>query len=162
GLVSPARRVRQYIIGEEFARGGIATVHLAKHTGDRGVARIVAVKMLHPHLAASRDYTRGLEQEAPLAARIRHAHLVPSLVVVADGRDVFLVMEYVERVSLSTLLRQAGRRGQGLPAGVAVSIVHEALLGLEAAHDARDERGRALAIVHRDVSPQNILVGADG
>ena len=156
------RRVRQYLLGEEFARGGIGTVHLAKHIGDRGFARVVAVKMLHPRFAASSYYTRALEQEARLAARIRDAHVVQSIDVVADGSDLLLVMEYVDGVSLATLLAEAGERNERLPAAVTASILHDALLGLDAAHEARDEKGRALGIVHRDVSPQNILVGADG
>jgi serine/threonine-protein kinase len=103
-----------------------------------------------------------LLDEARLAARIRHPNVVPTLDVVAESGEVFLVMDYVQGESLSHLARTSAERGVRIAPAIAVSIVAGALRGLHAAHEARDERGICLELVHRDVSPHNILVGVDG
>src|SRR5262249_6584021 len=95
-------------------------------------------------------------------ARVHSPHVVPTLDVIATGGELFLVMEYVRGESLARLVQLVRARGQRIPLPIAVSITCGVLQGLHAAHDARDERGKALGIVHRDVSPQNILVGSDG
>ena len=101
--------------------------------------------------------------EARLAARIRHPNVVPTLDVVATEGELFLVMEYVPGESLARLLRAASRTGASeLPLPVAASIMVDVLHGLHAAHEASDEQGQPLSLVHRDVSPQNVLVGTDG
>jgi len=100
--------------------------------------------------------------EARLAARIRHPNVVSTLDVVALEGELFLVMEFVQGESLSRLLRTSTQRDERIPVAVSAAIAIHTLLGLHAAHDAKSERGIPLGIVHRDVSPQNILVGADG
>src|SRR5262249_50892141 len=100
--------------------------------------------------------------EARLAARIKHPNVVPTLDVVAEDGELFLVMEYVHGESLSRLLRVAINRGEMVPPRIVSSIIAGVLYGLHAAHEAKSESGEPLNIVHRDVSPQNILVGSDG
>src|SRR5690606_20131679 len=100
--------------------------------------------------------------EARLAARIRHPNVVSTIDVVARDGELFLVMEYIQGESFARLLRTAALAGEQVPPDVVSSIVIQALFGLHAAHEARDEKGSSLHIVHRDVSPQNILVGTDG
>jgi eukaryotic-like serine/threonine-protein kinase len=100
--------------------------------------------------------------EARLAARVQHPNVVPTLDVVMDGSELLLVMEYVRGVSLSQLIRKARDAGLQLPPRVVVAILSGALHGLHAAHEATDEKGDPLELVHRDVSPQNVLVGIDG
>src|SRR5262249_50884483 len=97
-----------------------------------------------------------------LAARIRHPNVVPTLDVVALGAELFLVMEYVDGESLSRLFKTAFSRGDRVPTRIAASIAAEVLYGLHAAHEAHSENGEPLSIVHRDVSPHNVLVGRDG
>jgi serine/threonine protein kinase len=155
------RRVGRYVIFEAFARGGMATVHLGRLIADRGFSRLVAVKMLTRGQSSS-VYARALEEEARIASRIRHPNVVQSLDFVVDGDDFLVVMEYVHGVPLSQLVAAARSTGEPMPSPVSVAVISEVLNGLHAAHEAADERGRPLGVVHRDVSPQNVLVGADG
>jgi serine/threonine-protein kinase len=100
--------------------------------------------------------------EARLAARIRHPNVVQTLDVVAEDGELFLVMEYVQGESLARLMKLASERKQKVPHRLAAALISGALQGLHAAHETKDERGQSLGLVHRDVSPQNILVGTDG
>jgi len=158
------RRYGRYLVFEEFARGGMASVHLGRLVADRGFSRLVAVKMLSEDRNASSFYARALEDEARIASRVRHPNVVQPLDVVAEGGDVLYVMEYVHGVALAQLLELARTSGESprLPRDVTVAIMLDVLSALHAAHEAKDETGRALGVVHRDVSPQNVLVGVDG
>ncbi|MFO0761215.1 MAG: serine/threonine-protein kinase [Byssovorax sp.] len=152
----------RYIIGEEIAAGGMATVHLGGMVGDGGFTRVVAIKRLHPHYARDPDFAAMLLDEGRLTARITHVHVVQTLDVVASGPDLFIVMEYVHGEPLNRLLRAVVRKGERIPPKIAAGIVAGVLRGLHAAHEARDAQGQLLGVVHRDVSPQNVMVGADG
>src|SRR5262249_45053768 len=103
-----------------------------------------------------------LLEEARLVSRIRHPNVAPALDVVEEQDDVYIVMEYVHGPSLALLLKRARESGEPIPIEIATGILEGALFGLHAAHEARGEEGTLLGIVHRDVSPQNMLVGADG
>jgi serine/threonine protein kinase len=140
----------------------MATVFLGRLLGPVGFARTVAIKRLHPQYSRDREFVASFLDEARLVARVRHPNVVPTLDVVASGGEVFLVMEYVHGESLSTLVRCTNEQGQPIPVPIVVAIVSGALQGLDAAHEAKSERGAPLQIVHRDVSPQNILLGSDG
>jgi eukaryotic-like serine/threonine-protein kinase len=158
----PARLVGRYAIYGKIASGGMASVHFGRLRGAVGFSRTVAVKRLHPHLIESSEFVSTLIDEARLAARIHHPNVVPTLDVVADGDELLVVMEYVRGESLSRLLKAEGSRGHRVPLPIASAIVVGSLQGLHAAHEATSDRGTPLGIVHRDVSPQNILVGVDG
>ena len=157
-----ARRVGRYQIHDPIASGGMAVVHLGRVVGPAGFSRTVAVKRLHPHLATDPDFVAMFLDEARLASRIQHPNVAATIDVAASEGELFLVMDYVLGASLAQLLRSAAGKRDAVPPAVASSVVTGVLYGLHAAHEARDERGQALAIVHRDVSPQNVLVGADG
>jgi len=130
---------------------------------ESGFSRILAVKRLHPHHAKDPHFVTMFMDEARMAARVRHPNVVPVLDVVAAADDeLFLVMEYVVGESLSRLLATARDRESRVEPAIAVSIMSGVLEGLHAAHLATNERGVPLNIVHRDVSPQNVLVGVDG
>jgi serine/threonine-protein kinase len=122
----------------------------------------VAIKRLRARLAQDRDFVAMFTDEARIASRIRHPGVVPTLDVVADGRELFLVMEYIHGETLAELLRAARARHQPVPPEILATIVLDALRGLHEVHEARDERGELLDVVHRDISPQNLLVGVDG
>ncbi len=156
------RTIGRYVLYGEIASGGMATVHFGRLQGAAGFARSVAIKRLHPQYAKDPDFVAMFLDEARLAARISHPNVVPTLDVVAQEDELFLVMEYVRGVSLSRLARAAKQRGERIPLKIVGSIVSGMLNGLHAAHEARDESGEPLHIVHRDVSPQNVLVGTDG
>src|SRR5262245_394878 len=140
----------------------MATVHLGRLLGPVGFSRTVAIKRLHAQFATDPEFVSMFLDEARLAARIRHPNVVPTLDVVATEGELFVVMEYVHGESLSRLIKEEARNGRRIPPRIAASLISGTLQGLHAAHEARDERGNPLNIVHRDVSPQNILVGSDG
>src|SRR4051794_10223317 len=157
----PPRVVGRYAIFDAIATGGMATVCFGRLVGPKGFARTVVVKRLHPQLAGDPDVATMFQDEARIAARIRHPNVVPVIDVVSDGGELLLVMEYVHGESLAYLAR-AGERHTAQSVRVVVNVVVAALHGLHAAHEATGDSGGPLDIVHRDVSPQNILVGVDG
>ncbi|MGH7280352.1 MAG: serine/threonine-protein kinase, partial [Polyangiaceae bacterium] len=152
----------RYALYAEIASGGMATVHFGRLLGPVGFSRTVAIKRLHPQFAKDPEFVSMFLDEARLAARIRHPNVVPTLDVVATQGELFLVIDYVQGESLSKLVRGARGRGQRVPPRIVATILSGSLHGLHAAHEARNERGEPLNIVHRDISPQNILVGTDG
>lgn len=159
----PRRIGDRYVLYGTIAAGGMATVHWGRLKGPVGFSRTVAVKRLHAQFATDPEFVAMFLDEARLAARIQHPNVVSSLDVVATDDEIFLVMEYVHGESLSRLLKSGPRSARvALPPRLAASIATGALFGLHAAHEAVDEQGRALSIVHRDISPQNIMVGVDG
>ena len=154
--------VGRYLLYGEIASGGMATVHFGRLQGAAGFARSVAIKRLHPQYAKDPDFVGMFLDEARLAARIAHPNVVPTLDIVSQGDELLLVMEYVRGSSLSRLLRTLTQKGERMPTRIAAAITAGALRGLHAAHEAKSEAGEKLEIVHRDVSPQNVLVGTDG
>jgi serine/threonine protein kinase len=158
----PERVIGRYALYGTIASGGMAAVHLGRLRGSVGFSRTVAIKRLHPQFATDRDFVSMFLDEARLCARIRHPNVVPTLDVVADDGQLILVMEYVQGESLAQLVRAATTRHERIPLRVSIAIQGGLLQGLHAAHEATDERGGPLGIVHRDVSPQNVLVGTDG
>ncbi len=156
------RRIGRYLLFEAFARGGMGSVHFGRVTGPVGFSRVVAIKRHHPHVAKEPEFVSMLIDEARLAGRIRHPNVVPVIDVVALPGELLLVMDYVAGLSLARLWLAAEEHSESVPVNIAAAILVGALQGLNAAHETRDERGETLGIVHRDVSPQNVLVGADG
>jgi eukaryotic-like serine/threonine-protein kinase len=146
----------------KVASGGMATVYVGRLRGKHGFSRLVAIKRAHAHLLDDDQLRRGLIGEARLAAQIHDPHVVSVLDVDEPGGELMLVMDYIEGGSLSQLLANASKRGERLEPGVVTRILLDACAGLAAAHELRDEAGQPLSIVHRDVSPHNILVGIDG
>ncbi len=152
----------RYVLHRELASGGMASVYFGRLLGPSGFARTVAIKRPHKHLMNDRDFAMMLIDEARLAARIRHPNVVSTLDIIETPSELALVMDYVHGESLSKLWAAARSRGERVPLPIAAAILIDALHGLHAAHEASDEGGRPLGIVHRDVSPQNLIVGADG
>jgi serine/threonine-protein kinase len=152
----------RYALYAEIASGGMASVHIGRLMGTAGFSRTVAIKRLHPHLARDPDFVAMFMDEARVAARIRHPNVVPTLDVLAADGQLLLVMEYVNGESLGRLLRALRAEKKRVPPAIASAILCGVLHGLHAAHEAKSEEGEPLHIVHRDVSPQNVLVGIDG
>jgi serine/threonine-protein kinase len=156
------RCVGRYVLLEPIASGGMGVVHLGRLQGPAGFSRNVAIKCLHPNLARDPEFVAMFLDEARLAARVVHPNVVPTLDVAATEGEIFVVMDYVQGESLGALVRAASLREELVPPKVASAIVANVLHGLHAAHESKNDRGEPLGIVHRDVSPQNILVGTDG
>jgi serine/threonine-protein kinase len=162
--MNPSERTRigRYELAALLGSGGMASVWLARLTGPGGFGRVFALKRLHPHLAQEPELATMLLDEARIAARLRHPNVVPILDVISDGQQVALVMEYVPGVPLNALLSRLRRDEERAPLDVASAMMTGLLAGLAAAHDAMDPSGAPLNIIHRDVSPQNVIVGQDG
>jgi serine/threonine protein kinase len=154
--------VGRYELYGIIAQGGMARVHYGRLRGPAGFSRTVAVKRLHPSFAADPEFAAMLLDEARLAARVRHPNVVSMLDVVAMPDELLLVMEFVLGESLGRFMDTLAKSEERVPTPILVAIVADMLNGLHAAHEATDEVGKPLSIVHRDVSPENVLVGADG
>lgn len=122
----------------------------------------VAVKILHPHLAQDPEAVALFLDEARVSTRIRHPNVVEVRDVDMVGEDLVIIMEYIEGVALSSMIRELRERGSSIPIATVVRIMVEALRGLHAAHELTSADGQPMRIVHRDVSPHNVIVGADG
>lgn len=152
------KSVGRYQLLSKIASGGMGSVYLARLRGEGGFQRFCALKCLHPHLAEEPEAIAMFLDEARIAAGIHHPNVVSVLDLGQEQGAHFVAMELVEGASLGELIEAAG----AIPAPIAVRLVLDALAGLEAAHRATDEHGAPLSIVHRDVSPHNVLVGLDG
>jgi serine/threonine-protein kinase len=155
-------RVGRYAIHSVIANGGMASVHFGTITGAGGFARTVAVKRMHRHLANDPEFLAMFVDEARLAGRIRHPNVVATLDVLAASDELLIVMDYVHGESLAELGRLSAARKARMPAPIACAVIADVLSGLHAAHETTDDQGKPLGIVHRDVGPENVLVGADG
>lgn len=139
----------------KVAVGGTSTVFVGR---ERGKSELVAIKRMHPYLASDESARVQMLREASIAGRVRHDHLVHIRGVEESGEELLLVMDYVEGGSLAELLSVGA-----LPLGAGLRIILDAASGLTALHEVSDpDTGRRLGFVHRDISPQNILVGLDG
>jgi serine/threonine protein kinase len=156
------RVIGRYALHGEIAAGGMATVHLGRLLGSGGVSRLVAIKRLHAQYAKDPEFVTMFLDEGRLSARIHHPNVVSILDFLALDDELFLVMEYVQGEALSSLIKAANKANQTIPSRFTSAIVIGLLQGLHAAHTAKSEKGEALNIVHRDVSPHNVLVSVDG
>lgn len=138
----------------------MGTVHLGRMFGEAGFTRVVAIKVMNASTSHDPEAANMFLDEARVAAQVRHPNVVSTLDVVEDNHQLMLVMEYVHGLALSRLVRMSNGKIPPLP--IISAIVTGVLYGLHAAHEAKDADGKHLELVHRDVSPQNILVGADG
>ena len=148
--------LERYILGSPIASGGMATVYLGRPLS---LPRVVAIKRLQPDLARDRAFVRMFLDEVQLLCRIRHKNVVAPIEHFQHDGEFFIVMEYVEGLSLAQL---CGAGSGPVEPRLASKLMRDVLIGLDAAHEAVDCAGQPLNIVHRDVSPHNILVGTDG
>jgi serine/threonine-protein kinase len=155
-------RLDRFELIAELAVGGMGSVYLARLSGAGGFQRLYAIKRLHDHLAKNDDFISMFLDEARLAARIHHPNVVPIVEIDTTAAGYYLVMEYIEGDTVWRLFNRAAKAGKRIPDRVALRIALDSLAGLHAAHELTDDDGKALEIVHRDVSPHNILVGVDG
>lgn len=159
----PPKRLADFEIVRRLGAGGMAEVFLAKKRGAEGTYKLLVLKRILPAYGSSRRFRSMFAEEAQLATRLNH----PNIVQVYDFQDYgeegqLLSMEFVEGPDLKRLVRVAQAQNRRIPPFVAAYIVAEVAKGLHYAHERKDEAGRPLDIVHRDVSPQNILLSFDG
>ena len=156
------RHLDRFELIAEIASGGMATVYLGRLSGAGGFQRFVAIKRLHPHLAGDEEFVQMFLDEARLAARLHHPNVVPILEIGESPQGYYLVMEYVEGDTLARILARSAQAGLMLPPKVSMRVCVDTITGLHVAHEMKDDDQNPLNIVHRDVSPQNILIGMDG
>ncbi|HWN66781.1 MAG TPA: protein kinase [Haliangium sp.] len=154
-----AGQAPQYKLLGRIASGGMGSVYLAVDHRDASAPRLVAIKIIHSHLAENRVFVDMLLDEAQVASNIHHPNVVGITDVGAFRGRHFVVMPYVEGGTLSELVRRQQRH---LPMALVAHVLTEALHGLQAAHSLVDAQGQSVGLVHRDVSPGNILLGTDG
>jgi eukaryotic-like serine/threonine-protein kinase len=155
----PTTRLGRYEITGRIATGGMATVYLGRLEGTGGFAREFALKVVHPHLVAEAGFRQRFHQEARLASRVRHHNVVATVDAGEDKGYCYLVLELIEGVTLRQLM---AHRERPFAAIEAAHMVAEVARGLHALHTAVDEQGRPLNIVHRDLSPHNVMLDQTG
>ena len=155
-------KLGRYETLSKIASGGMATVYLGRVVGEGGFERLVALKLMHPHIANDPDFVGMFLDEARLAAKIRHPNVVGTIDIQKTKDSLFIVMDYVDGPTLQEIRKHLKRRGEQIPLGVTIRIILDILNGLQEAHDLEDDEGKPLNLVHRDVSPHNILIGTDG
>ncbi|MCA9649786.1 MAG: protein kinase [Myxococcales bacterium] len=156
------KTVGRYELIHRLGHGGMAAVFLGRATRLRGFEKLAAVKVIHPHLAAEPEFVEMFLDEARIAARLHHPHVVEIHDLGDDDGVYYMVMEYVEGETLASMLRQLRKSGEHLPLSAVLQVVADACEGLAAAHELTHPDGRPMHLVHRDVSPHNLLVSMDG
>ncbi|MEM9462064.1 MAG: serine/threonine-protein kinase [Myxococcota bacterium] len=154
-------RLDRYQIIRRLKKGGMAELYIARQLAAEGYEKIVAIKRVLPHLAEDATFVRMFLNEARLAAGLSHGNIAQVLDFGSEGNEHYLVLEYVHGRSVHELLGEAGKHG-GLPLPCALTIVREVAAALHYAHEKAGPDGRPLGLVHRDVSPSNVLVSYDG
>ena len=151
-----------YLVYEQLGIGGMATVHRAETTGLEGFRRPVALKRMLPHVAANDDLVRSFVREARLASHLRHANVAQTYDLGKVGDIYYIAMELVVGSTLRDVLRLCSKTGERIPIPIAVNILSQVCDALDYAHNLTDDSGQALGIIHRDVSPSNVIVAEGG
>jgi len=158
---SPSEQFGPYLVYEQLGVGGMASVHRAEVKGIEDFRRPVALKRMLPHVAGNEDLVKSFVREARLAAHLRHANVAQTYDLGRVGETYFIAMELVVGRDLRQILRRSAHVGP-IPVPVILNILGQVCDALEYAHNLCDETGQRLGIVHRDVSPSNILLTEDG
>ncbi|MCE9580356.1 MAG: serine/threonine protein kinase [Deltaproteobacteria bacterium] len=152
----------RYQLVERLAVGGMAELFIGTVAGEHGFAKQVVIKRLLPHLVHEATYNAMFIDEAKLTARLVHPKIAQTYELGRVGENLYIAMEYVDGIDVLAMLRECAHRRQRVPAEVAVWIAHEVLDALEFAHTLREADGHAMGVVHRDISPSNVLLSVRG
>ena len=159
--IEPGQVLGRYEFLVPIAEGGMASVWAARLKGSRGFSKTVAIKTMLPGVSEDPAFEQMFLDEAQIASRIRHPNVAEILDLGEENEVLYLVMEWVDGEPLANLRRAAAKHG-GIPRPIAVRLVADAAAGLHGAHELKDESGQLVGLVHRDMSPQNLLVTFDG
>jgi serine/threonine protein kinase len=161
--LAPESRIGRYEIVKLLAKGGMAEIYLAKSAGMHGFEALSVLKRLPPScLLDNPNYATLFFDEARLVASLRHPNIAQVFDFGQDEDSYYFIMEYLDGLNLRQLIRKARKRGERVPMACAIQIVLGVAAGLHAAHETKGPEGQSLNIVHRDVSPTNIVVTAEG
>ena len=161
GSLRPGTRLGRYELLLPIARGGMARVWAARQHGTRGFQKLVALKTILPHLADEPEFERMFLDEARIASGVHHPNVCEIYELGEERGTLYLAMEWVNGDSFSRALRASGKT-EACDYGIAARVIADACAGAHAAHELEDEDGRKLNVVHRDLSPHNILINYDG
>jgi eukaryotic-like serine/threonine-protein kinase len=161
-LVRPGFRLDRYELVCPIAEGGMAEVWVARSVGEPDSEGLVAVKTILPQFASDERFQRMFLDEARLASRIQHPNVARVTDVGEEHEVLYIVMDWIDGEPVNRMQRALARRETPMPRGVALRIIADACAGLHAAHELRDENGKPAGVVHRDVSPHNILTSMAG
>ncbi len=162
GEVTVGQTLGKYEILQRLAAGGMAEIFLARTVGVLGFDKLVVIKRILPHLASRNDFIEMFLDEARIATTLGHANIVQTHEVGVHGKSYFMAMEYLAGEDVRTIVRHVGRDGARMPIEHALSVAIGVAAGLHYAHEKRDRDKKPLDIVHRDVTPQNVIVTYDG
>ncbi|HSP77228.1 MAG TPA: protein kinase, partial [Myxococcaceae bacterium] len=151
-----------YQLIKRLAMGGMAEIYLARQRGPEGFEKQLVVKRILPHLAENEEFVQMFLDEARIAAKLNHPNIVQIFNLGAQDDSYFIAMEYIHGEDLRRVWKRAERSGQAIPVPLVCRVIIEACAGLDYAHKRADANGRPLNIVHRDISPQNILLTFEG
>jgi len=154
--------VARYQVLRRLARGGMADVYLATQTTAEGTEQTVVIKRLRAELRRDPEFGKMFQDEVQIAVRLNHPNVVGVIEPLVAGSETLLVLEWVQGRSLSAILNRARKRDRALPPALVAAIGAQVAAGLQHAHDLRDADGNRMGVIHRDVSPQNIMVSTDG
>ena len=152
----------RYVLGTLLGAGGAASVYMARLDGPHGFERVMAIKLVHEHLMTDRDFVAMFLDEANLACRLQHPNIVHCYELCQGEQSLYLAMEYLQGQPLSRIYQRAQEWRQPLQYALVAWIGARAAEALSYAHDLRDDAGKPLGIVHRDVSPDNLFITYDG
>lgn len=151
-----------YLLEERIGAGGMAEVWKARRQGLEGFQKTVAIKRILPHLSADADFVEMFIDEAKLAAQLNHANIIHIYDLGKIDESYYIAMEHVEGNNLRAVLKEARSRGEAIPVGISLWIAHALTEALDHAHHKRDFSDQELGLVHRDVSPHNVLLSFEG
>ena len=154
--------IGQYVLQRQLAVGGMAEIWLATTQGPAGFQKDVVIKRILPQFATDATFVEMFLDEARLAAALSHPHIVSIFNLGQDGDSYFIAMEFIDGYDLTRLLVRSKTRGLSIPAHIAVRIVADACAGLDYAHNFVDREGNRVGLVHRDISPHNLLISRNG
>ena len=152
----------RYQLLKKLATGGMAQIYLARQLGPEGFEKLLVVKRILPHLAENEEFITMFLDEARIAARLNHPNVVQIFDLGAQDDSFFIAMEFIHGEDVRRVWKHADKVGKPIPLPLICRIIIEACAGLDYAHKKLDASGRPLNIVHRDISPQNILVAFEG
>lgn len=152
----------KYGLLRKIATGGMAEIFLAKQSGLEGIERFVVIKRVLPHMTESGEFVRMFVDEMRIAAFLSHPNIVQIYDIGAVGDLYYIAMEYLEGRDLRRIMRKAAARGEVVPLGFALRVVSEVCEGLYYAHNRHDNLGKPLNLIHRDISPQNVMATIQG
>ena len=156
------RRLGRYLLERQIATGGMAEIWLARQDGVAGFEKDIVIKRILPHMANDQKFVEMFLDEARLAARLTHPNIVQIFDLGEADGDYFIAMEYIDGVDLSDVIERARSLGTEVPPAIAAKLVGYACQALDYAHHFREKDGTPVELVHRDISPQNILLSRDG